>query len=135
MNHNDAIISNEVKSIYIPSFKIEKENCLEFKNNNENNENKNYLIENMKNILIENFENSEEKNQKFSLNSIEQNYKMSFKFNKDYDKNLQINFNEENDILIENKFLMAVINLDIMEDTRISTIFLDIVDKEFWEKI
>ena len=54
---------------------------------------------------------------------------MTFKYN---DNDLQINYDEEKDILIKDKFLMAVINLDILADSQLSTVSLNIINKDSW---
>jgi hypothetical protein len=61
---------------------------------------------------------------------------MKFKYNNkdNIDNNLKINFDDEKDILIKDKFLMAVLNLDILSDSQLSTIVLNIIDKESWSK-
>lgn len=66
-----------------------------------------------------------------------QYFDMKFKAN-DYEENqkkLKVEFNREKDILISDKFLMAVINLDILSKSQISTVVLNIINKESWSKI
>ena len=98
---------------------------MDFNFSKENEENNN-LIDEIKNISIE----DSQKKKKFSIENINQCFDMAFKYNNDND--LQINYDEEKDILIKDKFLMAVINLDILADSQLSTVSLNIINKDSW---
>jgi hypothetical protein len=99
----------------------------------------NFLLENLRNISIEkSLKETEKENEieKYSIINIEEYFKLSFKYNKDYNKNIQINYNENEDILIKENFLIAIINLDILaESSQISTVFLNIITKDYWKEL
>jgi hypothetical protein len=115
-------------------------NSIEFSiNSNEDNSQINSItfMENLRNISIDNSLGKKENEiEKFFIENIDQYFKMSFKYNIDYDKNIQINYNQNEDIIIKENFLIAVINLDILADSsQISTVFLNIINKDSWKEL
>ncbi len=114
-------ISN--KSIWIPSF-LNKKNYNFYQSNNSD---CNSLIKDLKNTSIENCENGDHK----YINIINESYNSIFRYDVDYDKNPILNPSED-DIVINNTFLISVINLDVLADSHISTVFLSVIDKELW---
>jgi hypothetical protein len=104
-------------------FNLEKEN-----DNDNNDNNNNTLLNDIKNISIK----DKEKGNNFYIKNIAQYFDLKFKYNNN--NNINIDFNSEKDILIKDKFLLAVLNLDILSDSQLSTVVLNIIDKESWSK-
>lgn len=117
------------KSIWVPSFIGKQTLNLDINHSGEDeNNNENYpLLHDIKNSLIENSETGENKN----VQKILQSYNSIFRYDKEFQNNPILN-PMENDIVIKNTFLISVINLDILADSQISTVFLSVIDKEFW---
>lgn len=119
----------KAKSIWIPSFSGKQTFNLDINHSSEEENNiEDYpLLNNIKNSLIENSETGENKN----VRKILQSYNSIFRYDKEF-KNNPILKPLENDIVIKDTFLISVINLDILADSQISTVFLSTIEKEYW---
>lgn len=125
----EAAQANTTKSIWIPSFSNKFENAFSLSSNQQDENEQNLLFkEEIKNVVIENNETGEQKN----IQNIKQAYNSIFKFDREY-KNNPIVIPNENDIFIKDSFLISIINLDMMADSHISTVFLSVIDKDLWE--
>jgi hypothetical protein len=104
------------KSIWIPCFKkLDGFKSFNLKNSNS--------LKDISQISIN--KNSIEKDIEF----LEQNIEIEMKGDNDYKNGLKLLPNE-NDIVIKNSFLIAVINMDILSEFSIPTIFTTIVKKD-----
>ncbi len=106
-----------MKRILIPSFKIENKNT--------------YNKPSFLNAIQ--LSNDEETYEITHLNQIEK-FEFSIEKNKDKSKLSFNDINIENDIIINNNFLIVLINSDLLCDLQIPTISAFIVDKKKWEK-
>jgi hypothetical protein len=107
-----------MKRILIPSFKIEGKNI--------------YKKPSFLNAIQ--LSNDDEKYQITYLNQIEI---FDFSIDKNIKDKSQLLFNDiniENDIIIQNNFLLVLINTELLCDLQIPTISAFIVDKKKWEK-
>ncbi len=120
--------ANTTKSIWIPSFSNKFENTFSLCSNKQDENEQNLLFKDeIKKVVIENNETGEQKN----IQNIKQAYNSIFRFDREY-KNNPILKPNENDILIKDAFLISIINLDVLADSQISTVFLSFVEKDFW---
>ncbi len=121
----------------IPCFN--SKNSFDFNFHNKDKDNNDYynndiLFEDIKKISIE----DPKKENIFSIENVEQYFDMKFRYNynnNDINSDLLINIDEEKDILIKDNFLIAIINMDNLSDSEISTIVLNIIDKDLWSEI
>jgi len=67
-------------------------------------------------------------NQVQKFESVEQFIEVELKYDKSFSNSLKIS-PSINDILIENSFLLSIINLDVLSETNIPTIFTTVIDK------
>lgn len=67
-------------------------------------------------------------NQVQEFHSIEQTIEIQLKYDRSYMNSLKI-IPSINDVVIENSFLLSIINLDVLSETAIPTIFTTVVDK------
>jgi hypothetical protein len=67
-------------------------------------------------------------NQVQEFHSIEQSIEIELKYDRSYTNCLKIAPNI-NDIVIENSFLLSIINLDVLSETNIPTIFTTVINK------
>lgn len=67
-------------------------------------------------------------NQVQEFDSVEQFIEVELKCDRTFSNSLKIS-PTINDILIENSFLLSIINLDVLSETNIPTIFTTVVDK------
>ena len=113
-----SIEAQSMKRIFIPSFKIEKSNfhkkpsflnAIQLSNNEDN-----YQITYLNQVEKFNFSIEKSKIGKYKL--------------------LFDNLNDDSDIIIKNKFLMVIINTDLLCDLQIPTISSFVVQKDIWEK-
>ena len=110
--------SKSMKRIFIPSFKIEKSNfhkkpsflnAIQLSNNEDN-----YQITYLNQVEKFNFSIEKSKTGKNKL--------------------LFDNLNDNSDIIIKNKFLMVIINTDLLCDLQIPTVSSFVVEKNLWER-
>jgi len=108
------------RSLWLPCFKKSE---LFYSNNlkNSNTLNDIHQIEILKESQIQEFE------------SIEQYIDIEMKYDNNYKNGIQLK-PTINDIVIENSFLFSIINLDVLSETNIPTIFTTVVDKNTFIK-
>lgn len=127
-HESPTLITNQ--SIWIPAFVDKKQINLDIENVNEeqiNDENNFSLIEDVKNIELEILDKGEKNN----IHNVFQCYNSLFRFDKHY-KNNPILKPLVNEIVINDSYLISIINLDVLADSHISTVFLSIIDKDLW---
>ena len=126
----EATQANTAKSIWIPSFTNNFENSFSIGSYKQDENEQNLLFkEEIKNTFIEDKETGEQKN----IRNIKQAYNSIFRFDREYKNNPTVKPTEK-DILIKDSFFISIINLDILADSHISTVFLSVVDKDCWVK-
>ena len=69
----------------------------------------------------------------YEFDSIEQYIEIELKYDKNYSSGLKIQ-PTINDIIVENSFMLSVINLDVLSETNIPTIFTTVIDKNSFLK-
>jgi len=128
---DEATQSNSSRSIWIPSFSNHLENSFAIGSNllQSEHEQNSFFRQEIKNTFIEDNESGEEK----KIKNIKQAYNSIFRFDLGYSNNPIIN-PDEKDILINETFLISIVNLDVLTDSQISTVFLSVVDKNMWLK-
>lgn len=126
----EATEANATKSIWIPCFSNSLENSFNISYNNQSESEQNLIFqEELKQTIIENDEATEQKN----IKNIKQSFNTIFRFDSHYINNPNTK-PKDKDILIKDSFLISIINLDILADSHISTVFLSKVDQDSWVK-
>lgn len=71
--------------------------------------------------------------EEYKISSLEEVLDCRFKYDNEYQKTFKIH-PDDRDIVIDDTFLIAIINLDVCSDLNIPTVFLSLVTRDSWIK-
>lgn len=124
----EAALKEENRIIWIPSFTQKHKIQISLDYNIDNKVGNDIsLIYDLKNTHVEN----SIYNRKDIITNIDQYYNSNLAFDNEYSSNPKLH-PRENDIVLNDSFLLSLINIDSLENTSLSTVFLTIVEKEHW---
>ncbi len=107
----DKAPSTKTKVIWIPSFSV----------------NSNVSIESPR--LMMNGIKSE--GDEYKMSNLDEFKNLNFTYDIDYYRSIKLT-NDSSDIIIKNKFLISIVNIEVLADMNIPSLYLQIVNQENW---